>query len=196
MKAIKLEIEDKQYNVLVAESEEEKVEGLQDVAKMEDNEGMLFVYDVPQSVDFWMKDTEIPLDIVFIDEDEEVISVKQGIPLSKEFISEDNVKYVLEVNQGSGIKPGDDVDFEDEDIEDDDLSTMYVIGSDGSSQFELLGGERIFSRPHTKILINSAKKAYLSKKDSDYKRLGKQAFKYLNKQDTQKPEYVETKKAE
>ena len=115
MKQITIEIEDKEYEVLVAETEEEKVKGLQDVIEMDDDEGMLFVYDNPQHVDFWMKDTEIPLDIVFIDEDEEVISVKQGIPFSKEFISEDNVKYVLEVNQNSGIKPGDDVDFDDED---------------------------------------------------------------------------------
>ena len=195
MKQITIEIEDKEYEVLVAETEEEKVKGLHDVIEMNDNEGMLFVYDNPQHVDFWMKDTEIPLDIVFIDEDEEVISVKQGIPFSEEFISEDNVKYVLEVNQNSGIKPGDDVDFDDEDWE-ESLSTMHVIGSDGTSQFELLGGERIFSRPNTRILVKGARRAYKSKKDSDYKRLGKQVFKYLKIQDNNDPSYVEMKKAE
>ena len=195
MKQITIEIEDKEYEVLVAETDEEKVKGLQDVIEMNDNEGMLFVYDNPQHVDFWMKDTEIPLDIVFIDEDEEVISVKQGIPFSEEFISEDNVKYVLEVNQNSGIKPGDDVDFDDEDWE-ESLSTMHVIGSDGTSQFELLGGERIFSRPNTRILVKGARRAYKSKKDSDYKRLGKQVFKYLKIQDNNDPSYVEMKKAE
>lgn len=195
MKQITIEIEDKEYEVLVAETEEEKVKGLQDVIEMDDDEGMLFVYDNPQHVDFWMKDTEIPLDIVFIDEDEEVISVKQGIPFSEEFISEDNVKYVLEVNQNSGIKPGDDVNFDDEDWE-ESLSTMHVIGSDGTSQFELLGGERIFSRPNTRILVKGARRAYKSKKDSDYKRLGKQVFKYLKIQDNNDPSYVEMKKAE
>ena len=58
---------------------------------------------------------------------------------------------------------------------------MHVIGSDGTSQFELLGGERIFSRPNTRILVKGARRAYKSKKDSDYKRLGKQVFKYLAK---------------
>lgn len=190
-----IEIEDKNYNVLVAETIEEKTKGLQDVIEMEDNEGMLFVYDYPQHVDFWMKDTAIPLDIVFINEDEEVISVKPGIPFSEDFISEDNVKYVLEVNQNSGIESGDDVDFEDSDWE-ENLSTMHVIGSDGKTQFELAGGERIFSRLNTKILVKGAQKAYKSKADSDYKRLGKQVFKYLRIQDSNKPDYVEMKKAE
>jgi hypothetical protein len=72
---------------------------------------------------------------------------------------------------------------------------MHVIGSDGTSQFELLGGERIFSRPNTRILVKGARRAYKSKKDSDYKRLGKQVFKYLKIQDNNDPSYVEMKKA-
>ena len=68
---------------------------------------------------------------------------------------------------------------------------MHVIGSDGTSQFELLGGERIFSRPNTRILVKGARRAYKSKKDSDYKHLGKQVFKYLKIQDNNDPSYVE-----
>lgn len=50
-----------------------------------------------------MKDVEIPLDIVFIDEDQEVIKVQEGIPNDETFIEAPNVAYVLEVNAGSGI---------------------------------------------------------------------------------------------
>ena len=53
---------------------------LQGKTSLASDEGMLFIYEEPDTVAFWMKDTDIPLDIVFIDEDEEVISVKQGIP--------------------------------------------------------------------------------------------------------------------
>lgn len=183
----------KKYDVEVAENEEERMKGLQEVIEMDDDEGMLFIFPEPQHVDFWMKDTEIPLDIIFINSDLEVISVKQGEPMSEDFISEDNVQYVLEVNQNSGIEEGDDVilDYEEDD-EEDEAAKMYVLGSDGQAQYELVGGERIFSRPNTKVLVSEAKKAYKTKSDSDYKALGRQVFKYLEKQNSNEPEYVES----
>lgn len=181
----------KKYDVEVAENEEERMKGLQEVIEMDDDEGMLFIFPEPQHVDFWMKDTEIPLDIIFINSDLEVISVKQGEPMSEDFISEDNVQYVLEVNQNSGIEKGDDVilDYEEDD-EEDEAAKMYVLGSDGQAQYELVGGERIFSRPNTKVLVSKAKKAYKTKSDSDYKALGRQVFKYLEKQNSNEPEYT------
>ena len=89
-----------------------------------------------------MKDTSIPLDIIFVDENNTVISVKQGEPNSEEYISEDNVKYVIELNANSGIKSGDKVVFEDytEIINGLDVNKMYVIGEDGKPQMELFGG--------------------------------------------------------
>ena len=68
---------------------------------------------------------------------------------------------------------------------------MKVLAVDGSTQMELKGGERIFSRLNTKVLIRQAKKAYTSQADGDYKRLGKSLFKFLHKQDTNEPEYVQ-----
>ncbi len=189
---ISIEIGDKKYKVKEAKTEEEKMKGLQDIESLPENEGMLFYYDSPQDVAYWMKDTKVPLDIVFINDDEEVISVKQGKPLSEDLIEEDNVLYVLEVNRGSGIQPGDELDIEDEEEEDD--NTMKVLASDGTIQMELEGGERIFSRKNTKVLIKFAKKAYKTKDDKDYKALGKRLFKYLHIQDTNEPEYVESPK--
>lgn len=184
---------DKAYDVEVADTEEARIKGLQDVAEMDDDEGMLFVFPEPQHVDFWMKDTEIPLDIVFINSNLEVISVKQGEPMSEDFISEDDVNYVLEVNQGSGISSGEEVILDYDDDSDEEMEAkMYVLGSDGQAQFELEGGERIFSRPNTKVLVAKAKKANKSKSDTDYKALGRQVFKYLQTQNTNEPEYVES----
>lgn len=189
MEKIKISIEDKEYTVEVAKTQEEKSKGLQNRKSLGKNEGMLFIYDKPQTVGFWMDETEIPLDIIFINEDEEVISVYKGKPLSKEIAEEDNVKYVLEVNQGSGIKEDDELEFE-EDSEESDKITMKVIAPDGSTQMELEGGERIFSRKNTRTLIKMAKRADETKSDTDYKRLGNKMFKYIKQQNSRKPDYV------
>lgn len=136
-----------------------------------------------------MEDTYIPLDIIFINEDMEVISVYKGKPESKDIVEEDGVQYVLEVNADSGIKEGDELDIE----EDEKLPAMKVIAPDGSVQMELDGGERIFSRKNTRTLIRMAKRAKRTKLDKDYKALGKKMFEYLKQQDTRKPEFVEPK---
>ena len=190
---MKIEIGDKEYNVEVARTEEEKIKGLQEKESLGENEGMLFIYDEPQELAFWMKDTASPLDIVFIDEDGEVISVQQGQPYDETLLEEDGVMYVLEVNQNSGIQPGDELDIEEDD--DDKQPVMKVLAPDGSTQMELEGGERIFSRKNTKTLIKMAKRAYSSELDKDYKALGKKVFKYLHIQDTNTPEYVDTPKS-
>lgn len=139
-----------------------------------------------------MKDTKIPLDIVFINDELEVISVRKGIPDSEEFITENNVNFVLEVNEKSGIKKGDELEFSPE--KEVNKDKMQVLDSSGETQMELEGGERIFSRSNTKTLIKFAKKAYSTKKESDYKALGKRIFKFLQTQDSNPAEYVETKK--
>lgn len=186
---MKIEIGGKEYNVTCARTEEERIKGLQGVTELKDDEGMLFFFEEPQTVGFWMKDTKVPLDIIFISEDMEVISVYQGEPENENIAEEDNVKFVLEVNQGSGIEEGDELDIE----EDEELPKMKVIAPDGSTQMELEGGERIFSRKNTRTLIRMAKRASKSKEDKDYKALGKKMFTYLKQQDEREPEYVEKK---
>ncbi len=186
---INIEIGNKKYKVREAKTEEEKIQGLQYVSELPDDEGMLFYYDPPQDVSIWMHNTPIPLDIVFINDDEEVIFVGKGTPFSKSKITVPNTAYVLEVNQNSGIKEGDELDIEEEE---DNLPVMKVLAQDGSTQMDLWGGERIISRRETKIIIKKAKKADASKSDSDYKALGRYIFKVFNKQDNREPEYVES----
>lgn len=193
METINLEINDKEYNVLVAQTEIEKEQGLMNVEEMDENEGMLFVYNEPQELSFWMRGTSIALDVIFINSDWEFISVKKGMPYDETVLSEDNAQYVLELNQNSGVKPGDEVDIEDDELSPGsnlNLNKMYVYGSDGEVQAILQGSERIFSIKNTKTLIRMAKRAYTTKKESDYKRLGKKLFEYLHTQDTNEPDYV------
>ena len=172
---------------------EAKRKGLQGVSELPEDEGMLFYFDPPEDVSMWMKDTLIPLDIVFINDDEEVVYVGEGVPNTETQITVQNVAYVLEVNRGSGIKEGDELDFEDGDSE--NIPVMKVLAQDGSTQMNLWGGERIFSRKNTVVLIRKAKKADISKDDKDYQALGRYMFKCIKGQDERPAEYVETPKS-
>lgn len=190
---ITIEIGNKKYKVQEARTEEEKEKGLQGVTELPEDEGMLFYFDPPEDVSMWMKDTLIPLDIVFINDDEEVVYVGEGIPNTETQMTVQNVAYVLEVNSGSGIQEGDELDFEEED--EDDAPVMKVLAQDGSTQMDLWGGERIFSRKNTVVLIRKARKANMSKYDKDYKALGRYMFKCIKGQDERPPEYVESPKS-
>jgi len=190
---MKITINNKEYNVKEAHTEEEKEQGLSNVKKLEDNEGMLFFFNPPEVVEFWMRNTLIPLDIIFINEDQEVIKVAKGKPNDETLISSDEeVAYVLEVNQDSKIKVGDELDFSDE-----KLPVMKVLAQDGSTQMELWGGERIFRRTFTKQLINLVKKSKELKDDEEklnslYKRIGRKMFKEIQAQNNRPNEYVKS----
>ena len=186
---ITIEIGNKKYKVQEARTDEEKEKGLQGVTELPEDEGMLFYFDPPEDVSIWMKNTKIPLDIIFINDDDEVVYVGEGIPNSEEKITVQDVAFVLEVNKGSGIKEGDELEFEDGPV-------MRVLAQDGSTQMNLWGGERIFRRAFTKQIINWAKKAIEVKEDKEKydsicKRLGKKMFKEIKAQDTRPAEYVQ-----
>ena len=189
----KITIGNKSYQVSLAETEEEQMKGLQGVHTLPEDEGVLFVFEESGDVGFWMKDTLIPLDIIYINDDDEVIAVEQGVPGDETILEHSDVKYVLEVNKDSGIKIGDELDIEDEESGDSEIIGMYVIGPKGEIQMEVDGKERIFSIEHTKTIIRLSKKAYKSKLDSDYIKLGKKIFKYIEKQDNQADDFVEIK---
>lgn len=202
MKETIIEIADKEYKVLVAESEEEREQGLSNVESMDDDEGMLFVMPEEQrQVIFNTAEMEFDIDLVFIDQNDEVYNVVLGKAHSDDPIistpegEDKRTKYVLEVNANSGIKIGDELDIEDEDEISDDEIKMYILGSDGKPQMDLVGGERIISRIETREIIRKAKKANKSKEDKDYKKLGKYIFKVFEKQDNRPSEYVEAPKS-
>lgn len=179
---------DNVYKVEVVDTPEAMEKGLSNRKQLADDEGMLFdLGTVQPQTSFWMKDTYIPLDIIFINDDDEVVKVYKGEPQDETLVTVKNVRYVVELNQNSGIKKGDELDFDPK----DEGPVMKVLAPDGSTQMELKGGERIFSRKNTKTLIRMAKRADKSKSDTDYRKLGKRMFKYIHTQDTNTPEYVE-----
>lgn len=188
-------IGDKTYKVKEAKTEEEKRKGLQGVEKLPSDEGMLFYFNPDEKISMWMKDTKIPLDIVFINDDWEVTKVYKGEPNDKSLITSPETAYVLEVNINSGIKKGDEID-----IDDGREPVMKVLAQDGSTQMELWGGERIVSRKETKILIKKAKAAEAAKDTPQFENkcrsLGRYMFKVIKGQDSRPNEYVENKNAQ
>ena len=189
-----INVGDKTYKCKIAKSEEGKKQGLMNVETLPIDEGMLFVWNDEDTRQMWMKNTLIPLDMVAINADDEVIMVYPAQPKDETLIPFMGAKYILEVNQNSGIKVGDD--FEIDDSDDLDKYVMKVIGSDGGTQFLLQGGERIVSRKETRVLIKKAKKAESVKNNEDAfnracKSLGKYMFKVLYGQDHREAQYVQ-----
>lgn len=180
-----------EYDIFIAKSEEQKQKGLQHFKSLPKDEGMLFVINESNPVEtfFHMHNVPFPLDMIFMDDEFKVIDVKRGNPEDDKI--EGIASYVLEVNADSGIKVGDEADVEDEE---DEEYVMKVLSPDGTVQMHLEGGERIFSRKSTKILIKKALKASRTKENNDYKALGKYLFKELYAQDHRAPEYVESPK--
>lgn len=193
MDRVIVNIGNRTYNCQVSKSEEDKKKGLMDVDYLPPDEGMLFMWDDEDTREMWMKNTKIPLDQIAINDDDEVVMVYKAQPESESLIPFPNAKYILEVNQDSGVVEGDE--FEIDDSDDLNKYVMKVLAPDGSTQMNLQGGERIVSRKETRTLIRKAKKAY-ENKDKDYDRycksLGRYIFKVIKGQDERPPEYVQS----
>lgn len=191
---MKIEINGKEYTVEVRETPEEQAEGLKQVYYLPDDEGMLFIYSVDEPRTFWMKDTNIPLDIISITDDLVVSGIIQGLPEDETPLTVSGI-YVLELNAESGVEVGAEVIFKDDDnVYKGKKNKMFVLDENGNIQMELEGGERIFSRKDTRVLIRLANKAYKTKDISDYKKLGKKLFQFLDVQESNSPQYVQLKK--
>jgi uncharacterized membrane protein (UPF0127 family) len=103
------------FNVELATNEAERSRGLMFVKKLPEGQGMLFDFKRDQPVSFWMHNTYIPLDMLFIAGDGRIMHIAENAkPLSDDLIpSQYPVRAVLEVIGGTaeklGIKPGDRV---------------------------------------------------------------------------------------
>jgi uncharacterized membrane protein (UPF0127 family) len=102
------------FKVEIADDGSERSRGLMFRTEMPADHGMLFVFQMQQPLAFWMKNTALPLDLVFIDSKGQIKAVLPGTPFSEAPISPGPgvpVQYVLELNHGTaarlGIDPGD-----------------------------------------------------------------------------------------
>jgi uncharacterized membrane protein (UPF0127 family) len=101
--------------IYLAQSNEQQMQGLMFVRELPADEGMLFPLETPRIMTMWMKNTLIPLDMLFIDAKGRVVCVRaKAVPQSLDLISCDKpVKAVLEIGGGQaaarGIAVGDSV---------------------------------------------------------------------------------------
>ncbi|MGY4624635.1 uncharacterized membrane protein (UPF0127 family) [Bradyrhizobium sp. USDA 4486] len=103
------------FSVEMATTEEEKQTGLMYRKELADGKGMLFDFNPEQEVSMWMKNTYVPLDMIFIRADGRILRIAENTePLSTKIISSGGpARAVLEVLAGTaqkyGIRPGDRV---------------------------------------------------------------------------------------
>jgi len=100
LKRTQLKFPNKTINVEIADTEHSRAQGLMHREKLNENEGMLFVFKHPTSACFWMKNTLIPLSLAFINDDK-VTSIHHMEPHSEKLhCPKKPATYALEVNQG------------------------------------------------------------------------------------------------
>ena len=193
MDKVIVNIGNKIYNCQLAKTEEDRRKGLMDVDYLAPDEGILFEFDEEGTHEFWMKNTPLELTQISINDDDEVEYVYQAIPNDETLIPFKNCKYLLEVNRTTEIQKGDE--FEIDDSDDLNKYVMKVLAPDGTTQMNLQGGERIFSRISTRKMIKQAKKANSVREDEILferacRKLGKICLKELYAQNHRDQEYV------
>lgn len=100
-----IKIGKKKVYVEIADTDEEQTRGLSNKKNMSENHGMLFVFQNEAQHAFWMKDTYIPLDLIYLSKDMKVTDIKAGFEpclqsYCRAFIPPHKALYVLEVNAG------------------------------------------------------------------------------------------------
>lgn len=109
IKTLTIEVADDDYSIQT---------GLMYRTSLETNQGMLFIFPDEQMRNFYMKNTKIPLDIIYINKDNRIVSIqKQAQPMDLTSLpSEAPATYVLEINGGLsdtwGVQIGDRIDFD------------------------------------------------------------------------------------
>ena len=104
------------FTVEVARTAEQQTMGLMFRRSLGANKGMIFPFDQPQFASFWMKNTLIPLDMIFIRADGKIARIATAKPLDETpVLSGDTIAAVLEIRGGRsaqlGIRAGDTVDW-------------------------------------------------------------------------------------
>lgn len=99
------------WQVEIADSAEEWEKGLMFRENLLEGNGMLFVFPKENIYSFWMKNTKIPLDIIWLDQNKKIVQIMESVlPCEQKscpsYTPKEKVKYVLEINAGEALKIG------------------------------------------------------------------------------------------
>ena len=113
---VPMKIGDRTFDIEVAKTPQQHEIGLMKRDSMPENHGMIFVFDDEHMLEFWMKDTRIPLDIMYLDASGKVVSVATMRPYDLTSISSlVPAQYAIELNAGMvaklGIRAGQVIDI-------------------------------------------------------------------------------------
>lgn len=111
--------EDNCFQVEVADTDSKRQQWLMYRESLPSQSGMLFVFEYSYPHGFWMKNTLIPLDMIWIDEDQKIVDIQTAIPCGADpctsYVPSWNATYVLEINawwaEWHDIQSGDKVRF-------------------------------------------------------------------------------------
>lgn len=116
-----VELRGERFTVEVADDHAERQRGLMFRDALPEGTGMLFLHDQQQPLGYWMKNTKIPLDILYFDADRRLVSASRGVPPCSlgdrcpPYPSGAPAIYVLELNAGRaaalGVEKGDELVF-------------------------------------------------------------------------------------
>jgi len=108
------------FNVEIAKTQQEVSSGLMDRKFLDQNSGMLFVFSENKNHSFWMKNTLIPLDMIWLDFSQRIIHIERNVPpctisICPSYGPKSSSLYVLEINAGlsdeTGMKLGERLKF-------------------------------------------------------------------------------------
>jgi uncharacterized protein len=105
-----VELAGERYIVEVANDDAERAQGLMFRDRMEPDRGMLFIHDRQERLAYWMKNTRIPLDILYFDEQRKLVSQQRDVPPCSlgdrcpPYPSTGPARYVLELNAGQAAR--------------------------------------------------------------------------------------------
>ncbi len=111
-----LRVDGREIAADVARTESEREHGLMGRTRLDLTEGMIFVFDRDEHLEFWMKNTPLPLSIAFISAEGKILEIRDMQPFDLKIIrSRFSARYALEMNQEAfqklGIAEGDVVAF-------------------------------------------------------------------------------------
>ncbi len=102
-KSTTLSVGSKTIRVVVADETNERTIGLSQYTGLSENEGMLFVFETPDFYSFWMRHMKFPIDIIWLDENKNIVFIKENaLPEEYPMSYKPSAKalYVLEVQSG------------------------------------------------------------------------------------------------